>query len=115
MNFLNTPNYIFAERYTSTINVRCQLLKVGCPDNGTGDKWPAVSGAVIFICLGFSTICFLLRTVPKEADAPRRNLSLFLLVLFIAFSVIVRLAFIEELYAPLYFDSVEHYSAPSAP
>ena len=67
------------------------------------DKWPVVSGAVIVVCLGYGANFHLFRT------APRRNLSLSLSVLLIAFSVIVRLAFIEELYVPPYFDSVEHY------
>jgi hypothetical protein len=71
------------------------------------EKWTIVLGVLIVTCLGCCLSFFLSPDLLKDKKKFRR--SAFVLSGFFSVSVILRLAFLTEAFAPPYFDSVEHY------
>ncbi len=71
------------------------------------EKWPLVLGTVFVLCLGCVPVYFLSQKLTKERKLYGH--SAWLPAIFFALSVILRLAFVTEVYVPPYFDSVEHY------
>lgn len=71
------------------------------------------NGLIVFcivslLSLGCCANFFLFRNLAKQKNALRSTFSLFLLILFFVFSIIVRLAYLKDIFVPPYFDSVEH-------
>jgi len=71
------------------------------------EKWTLVLGIVMVTCLGCSLGLILSRATSRKKAVPRQ--SILLLIAIFALSVILRLAFVTEIFVPPYFDSVEHY------
>jgi hypothetical protein len=69
--------------------------------------WKLVLGVTGMICLGYVLLFALPRNLPAEnkKDTGRSLLP----VIFFACMVILRLAFLRDIFVPPYFDSVEHY------
>ncbi len=67
-----------------------------------------IFGAIILLALGYSVNLYFNYKLVKREVGDQSNFSFALLILFFIFSVIVRLAYIRDLFAPPYFDSVEH-------
>ena len=71
------------------------------------DTWPLVLGAICLVCLGCLPVLLLSQNLTHKRKFSWQ--SVWLLISFFALSVILRLAFMTEVYVPPYFDSVEHY------
>jgi hypothetical protein len=72
-----------------------------------GEKWIVILTTVGVTCLGCGVSFFLAKKTLEEKTESRR--TALLPGIFLTVSLILRLAFLREVFVPPYFDSVEHY------
>jgi len=73
------------------------------------EKWTLVLGALSIIIVGGGTYQLLFIKAKRRDTGALFTPSILILVFLFTIALILRLAFLKEIYAPPYFDSVEHY------